>query len=285
MNSTLWILLYSKFSPACKSLLDFIKQTPLDVSFKLLEIDNKEIRSRVLNDQRFSIKNVPTIVSISSSGIANQYEGEKAYELVMAMAMQNQSQYMPMQSQSMPMQSQSMPMQSQSMPMQNQYMPMQSQSMPVQNQSMPMQSQSMPMQSQSMPMQNQSMPMQSQSMPMQVQSMPMQSQSMPMQSQSMPMQSQSTPVQEGQTITMIEDLIDEPVENNNVPSKFDASVNAAIKGEKISASSVMSNMQKTDVNPRINKQQQQPTFSEREDAPKQTGSKVNISSVMAASRP
>jgi hypothetical protein len=270
MNSTLWILLYSKFSPACKSLLDFIKQTPLDVSFKLLEIDNKEIRSRVLNDQRFSIKNVPTIVSISSSGIANQYEGEKAYELVMAMAMQNQSQSMPMQSQSMPMQSQSMPMQSQSMPMQSQ--------------SMPMQVQSMPMQSQSMPMQSQSMPMQSQSMPMQSQSMPMQSQSMPMQNQSMPMQSQSTPVQEGQTITMIEDLIDEPVENNNVPSKFDASVNAAIKGEKISASSVMSNMQKTDVNPRINKQQQ-PTFSEREDAPKQTGSKVNISSVMAASRP
>jgi hypothetical protein len=86
MDSTTWILLYSKFSDSCKSLINMLRGSNLDVHFKLLCIDNKQIRSVVQKSKKFNIKSVPCILNIDRmSGIAGQYEGQKAFELVSSM--------------------------------------------------------------------------------------------------------------------------------------------------------------------------------------------------------
>lgn len=85
---TLWILLYSKFSPSCKTMFSLLQQHSLQNMFKLLDVDNKNIRQRILNDKKFTIKSVPCIVSVTSSGVASQYEGSKAFEVVNVMIKQ-----------------------------------------------------------------------------------------------------------------------------------------------------------------------------------------------------
>ena len=84
MDNKLWILLYSKFSPVCDKFLTFIQENNINIPFNLLSIDGKEMRSRILRqDNMVSIKQVPCIICIEqSTGIANQYEGVKAFELV-----------------------------------------------------------------------------------------------------------------------------------------------------------------------------------------------------------
>jgi len=85
MDTTLWILIYSKFSPACNELFSLLERFNVPTPFKLLEIDNKDIRNRIMKDKKFSIKSVPCIISLSSTGVASQYEGQKAFEVVYAM--------------------------------------------------------------------------------------------------------------------------------------------------------------------------------------------------------
>ena len=82
---TLWILVYSKFSNSSQTLLSMIDKSNINTPFQLLNIDNKEIRSKLLNDQRFKIKYVPCIIRIDSHGVAYQYEGEKAFNVVQKM--------------------------------------------------------------------------------------------------------------------------------------------------------------------------------------------------------
>jgi hypothetical protein len=90
MDSTTSILLYSKFSNACKSLLAMLHDSNLDTYFQHLCIDNKEIRSLVKASKKFNIKSVPCILNIDRlSGVAGQYEGQKAFELVSSMIPEN----------------------------------------------------------------------------------------------------------------------------------------------------------------------------------------------------
>ena len=92
---TLWILVYSKFSNSSQTLLNFIEKSNINTPFQLLNIDNKEIRSKLLNDQRFKIKYVPCIIRIDSHGVAYQYEGEKAFNVVQKMYEEAQPQMQP----------------------------------------------------------------------------------------------------------------------------------------------------------------------------------------------
>jgi hypothetical protein len=221
MDSTLWILIYSKFSPSCNELFAFIEQTKVPTPFKLLEIDNKEIRKRILSDKKFSIKSVPCIISLNGAGVASQYEGAKAFEVVNAMKPEPP---------------------------------------PVEKRPPSVMLQDLP-----------------RPRVMEISEEP---------------KSVAPQASAGDTsVTMIEDLIeDDPIPvtpkldlENNMLNKGDRSVSNSIKGEKISASSVLAQVQKSEINPR-NAAIQRPDNLERDDAPKQTGAKVNVSSVMSAAR-
>lgn len=87
MDNKLWILAYSKFSPSCRTLMNHIEQANLNIQFNLLCIDGKEMRKRVSSDDnKIKITCVPCIICVEqSSGIANQYEGDKAFELIFRM--------------------------------------------------------------------------------------------------------------------------------------------------------------------------------------------------------
>jgi hypothetical protein len=228
MDTTLWILIYSKFSPACNELFSFIEQFKIPTPFKLLEIDNKDIRKRVLSDKRFSIKSVPCIISLNSAGVASQYEGVKAFEVVNAMK-----------------------------PEVERYIPSSPSSVKLQDTPRSV-------------------------APSQI--------SISEEPRSQPSPPQSQQPSTDNSVTMIEDLIDEEPPASSPPPKVDQdismlnkgdrSVSSSIKGEKISAASVLAQMQKTEINPRM----QRPEPLEREEAPKQTGAKVNVSSVMSSAR-
>ena len=82
INNTIWIIIYSKYSRLCTRLFDMIETMNGEFPFTLLDIDNKEIRDRIKNDKTFEITYVPCIVSINSAGIASQYEGTKAFDVV-----------------------------------------------------------------------------------------------------------------------------------------------------------------------------------------------------------
>ena len=103
---TLWILVYSKFSNSSQTLLNIIEKSNINTPFQLLNIDNKEIRSKLLNDQRFKIKYVPCIIRIDSNGVAYQYEGEKAFNVVQKMYEDAQPQMPPQMQPQMPQQMQ-----------------------------------------------------------------------------------------------------------------------------------------------------------------------------------
>ena len=84
MDDRLWILIYSKFSQSCQKLLNYINQNDVSIPLNFLCIDGKDMRSRVLLDNKIKITYVPCIVCINqSTGIANQYEGGKTFELVL----------------------------------------------------------------------------------------------------------------------------------------------------------------------------------------------------------
>uniref|UniRef100_A0A6C0KU69 Thioredoxin domain-containing protein n=1 Tax=viral metagenome TaxID=1070528 RepID=A0A6C0KU69_9ZZZZ len=232
MDATLWIVIYSKFSQACNDLFSFIQKYKITTPFKLLEIDNKDIRRRILSDKRFSIKSVPCIISISSTGVASQYEGPKAFELLNAMKPEEEV-HMPVL----------------------QLQDVNTRPSPVVQYNDPPQTK--------------------------------------LENFSLQIETNAPPAQKDNTVTLIEDLIDEEdahrplpqktVEGDSMLNKGDRSVSNAIKGEKVSVSSVLTQAQKSDLNPR-NGPPQRLEMKDKEDSTKQTGAKVNISSIMSSAR-
>lgn len=198
MDNTMWILLYSKFSQACSQLFQLMEKNSISLKIELLDVDNKDIRRRILADKKFSIQTVPCIISLNSNGLASQYEGTKAFDVILAMC----------------------------------------------------------------------------------------------ESSSEPVRPTETPAAEIETskgnITLIEDLIDEQptttTTTTTVPGPSEKHASNAIKGEKISVSSVMSQMQKSEVNPRLEAKQQE-ILSQRSDPPLAApAAKVNVSSIMSSVR-
>ena len=94
MDSTIWILLYSKFSPSCIQLFNLIDQRALNIEFTLLCVDDKNMRKRIVRNKQFNIKSVPCILSVHKiSGIASQYDGQKVFELIESLSTDNQQNY------------------------------------------------------------------------------------------------------------------------------------------------------------------------------------------------
>lgn len=83
MDSTLWVLVYSRFSPACLKLMQMIDQSGLEITFQVISIDDKKMRERIKKDTRYNINYVPCILKIDKiNGIASQYEADKAFLLI-----------------------------------------------------------------------------------------------------------------------------------------------------------------------------------------------------------
>lgn len=85
MDSTIWIVAYSKYSKMCDELFTMIEALEIPTPFQYLDIDNKALRKRIKQTSDFSIEYVPCIISISAMGVASQYEGQKAFEIVKMM--------------------------------------------------------------------------------------------------------------------------------------------------------------------------------------------------------
>jgi hypothetical protein len=80
MDNNIIILFYSKYST---NSLNLIKQMEQCLNFKKICIDNKDIRSTILNENdKYNITEVPCIFIFYSNGIIHKYEGYKAIEWV-----------------------------------------------------------------------------------------------------------------------------------------------------------------------------------------------------------
>jgi hypothetical protein len=82
MDTTLWIIVYSKFSNHSEELIRIIESSNLNINFNMLNIDNKEIRKKLVKNNTFKITYVPCIIRIDPQGVASQYEANKAFDLI-----------------------------------------------------------------------------------------------------------------------------------------------------------------------------------------------------------
>lgn len=76
------VLLYSKFSNASNQLITQLQKTPiLYDSLSLICIDNKEIRQKIINDEKIIVKEVPCYIRLNNdTGSYEIFEGLKAFE-------------------------------------------------------------------------------------------------------------------------------------------------------------------------------------------------------------
>jgi hypothetical protein len=240
-------LLYSKFSPACKELFRLLQEHSLQPMFKLLDVDNKDIRRRIQQDKKFIIKTVPCVVSVSSNGVASQYEGSKAFDVVKVMIQQLLPPQPPIQQTT------------------NFQQPTTTTSSSYSSSSSSHSSSAPP--------------------------------SAPPSTVIIP-ESDNNPQE---NVTLLENLIDEietetkmtasrqshnfngiQRDENQYPN-HDRNVTSAIKGEKISVSSIMNQAQQTnDVNPPPTQQRHQQPPPSTTEGPKKQVEKVNVASIMAS---
>jgi hypothetical protein len=84
MESKLSILLYSKYSSLSKKLINKINQSGIDFksefSIQNLCIDNKKIRSRIVNNAKIPITTVPCLLIIFPDGGIEKYDGLGIFE-------------------------------------------------------------------------------------------------------------------------------------------------------------------------------------------------------------
>ena len=84
MNQQLCVLLWSKYSPQSKQLLQFLEQSPINlqalVGLVPICVDNKAVRNRILNDTTTEINSVPCVLNVFSDGTAEKYEGTQAVQ-------------------------------------------------------------------------------------------------------------------------------------------------------------------------------------------------------------
>jgi hypothetical protein len=84
MEQSFCVLLYSKYSPQCKKLMDGVTTCGFDfvtaTGMSSLCIDNKDIRSRIESSNTIEITEVPCILIGYSDGGVEKFEGDTAFE-------------------------------------------------------------------------------------------------------------------------------------------------------------------------------------------------------------
>jgi len=86
------VILFSKYSNACKKFNDTIINSNLGIDFKLLCIDNKKIRDKIISpNNTFDIKNVPCLLIINND-IIDKYEGQDSFIWLNDIILRNEKQ-------------------------------------------------------------------------------------------------------------------------------------------------------------------------------------------------
>ena len=92
-SSEYFVVLFSKYSNACKKFLDTINNGKLNMNFNYLCIDNKDIRNRIVTSKEIDIKNVPCLLVINEqSGSIDKYEGQDSFIWINDIIQQQQKQ-------------------------------------------------------------------------------------------------------------------------------------------------------------------------------------------------
>jgi hypothetical protein len=73
------VLFWSKYSNNCKKILELMNAHNFNI--ENVCVDNKDIRSRILNDKRIKLSKVPTILALYDTGVIEKYEGNRAFDL------------------------------------------------------------------------------------------------------------------------------------------------------------------------------------------------------------
>jgi thioredoxin-like negative regulator of GroEL len=68
------IVLYSKYSPKCKDILQLLSQHSVDYMHPLC-VDNIDVRKRILNDKQYNISSVPSILLVYPNNTIEKFEG------------------------------------------------------------------------------------------------------------------------------------------------------------------------------------------------------------------
>lgn len=80
------VLLYSKYSPQSKKILDIIQSSPVNleqvVSLQTLCIDNEKIRKRIHQNKQIDITSVPCILVIFPDGGIEKYDGITVFQWI-----------------------------------------------------------------------------------------------------------------------------------------------------------------------------------------------------------
>jgi hypothetical protein len=78
------VLLYSKFSDACRMFMDGLNRVPeFKKTFNTICIDNKEVRERIVQNEKLNVKQVPCLLRIhESNGYVELFEGDKAFQIL-----------------------------------------------------------------------------------------------------------------------------------------------------------------------------------------------------------
>jgi len=84
------ILLFSKFSNACKRFVQILGTVPnIKNKITFLCVDNKQVRQIVKNDKNLQIKVLPCLLRIDDNiGYVETFEGEKAFEILNSYVLQ-----------------------------------------------------------------------------------------------------------------------------------------------------------------------------------------------------
>lgn len=80
------VLLYSKYSPLSKKILDIIQSSSVNleqiVSLQTLCIDNEKVRKRIYQNKQIDITSVPCILVIFPDGGIEKYDGAPAFQWI-----------------------------------------------------------------------------------------------------------------------------------------------------------------------------------------------------------
>ena len=86
MEYQLSVLLYSKYSSTCKSLMDLIQTSGIDftnqLSLQSLCVDNEKIRYRISKNKQIHVTTVPCLLIIYPDGGIEKYDGSHVFEWV-----------------------------------------------------------------------------------------------------------------------------------------------------------------------------------------------------------
>jgi len=92
-NTEYFVVLFSKYSNACKKFMDTINNGNLNMNFNYLCIDNKDIRNKIVTSSEIDIKNVPCLLVINEqSGSIDKYEGQDSFIWINDIIQQRQKQ-------------------------------------------------------------------------------------------------------------------------------------------------------------------------------------------------